>query len=293
VSDTTGDAIIAKAGNIKKLMRSNAYNIDEQQAAEAFNKQSAVFDAIYSPNLIIQYKRERVRANVDKFLKPQSNILELNAGTGEDAIYFASKGHNVHATDIAEEMQNALKQKVGEKNLQTKITAEICSFNNLELLQNKGPYDLIFSNFAGLNCTGKLDKVLRSFSSLLKQNGLVMLVVMPRFCLWEFLLFLRGNFKTAFRRLKSTNGVTAHIEGTYFKCWYYSPAFIEKCLKNEFELLEVQGLCSIVPPSYFENFPSKYPRLYAWLQKTENKMKSSWPWKNIGDYFIITMRRKY
>src|SRR4051812_25222597 len=273
-------------------MRSNAYNIDEQQAAEAFNKQSAVFDAIYSPNLIIQYKRERVRANVDKFLKPQSNILELNAGTGEDAIYFASKGHNVHATDIAEEMQNALKQKVREKNLQMKVTAEICSFNNLEQLLNKGPYDLIFSNFAGLNCTGNLDKVLQSFSPLLKQNGLIALVVMPRFCLWEFLLFLRGSFKTAFRRLKRTNGVTAHIEGTYFKCWYYSPAFIKKCLENEFELLSIEGLCSIVPPSYFENFPAKHPRLYAWLQKVENKMKGKWPWRNVGDYFIITMRRK-
>src|SRR3954451_19106160 len=126
-------------------MRSGAYNIDEQKAADAFNRQSSVFDSLYSPNLIIQYKRERVRANVDKFLKPGSDILELNAGTGEDAIYFALKGHNIHATDIAVEMQTVLKQKVHEKNLQSKITAEICSFNNLEQLLNKGPYDLIFS----------------------------------------------------------------------------------------------------------------------------------------------------
>jgi ubiquinone/menaquinone biosynthesis C-methylase UbiE len=273
-------------------MQSTAYNIDEQQAAEAFNKQSSVFDAIYSPNVIIQYKRERVRSHVEIFLQRGSKILELNAGTGEDAIYFAMKGHCVHATDIAGEMQNVLKQKVAEKNLQSRVTTEICSFNYLESLHQKGPYDLIFSNFAGLNCTGELEKVLQSFSALLKQNGLITLVIMPRFCLWEFLLFARGNFKTAFRRFRSRNGVAAHIEGTYFTCWYYSPAFVERCLKNEFDVLSVEGLCTIVPPSYFENFPSKYSRLYAWLQKVENKFKSKWPWKNMGDYFIITFRKK-
>ena len=103
-------------------MQSTAYNIHEQQAANAFNKQSSVFDAIYSPNVIIQYKRRRVRTHIEKFLNPNSNILELNAGTGEDAIYFATKGHQVHATDIAEEMQNVLKQKVQEQNLQNKIS---------------------------------------------------------------------------------------------------------------------------------------------------------------------------
>jgi len=271
---------------------SSAYNIQEQQAAEAFNKQSSVFDKIYSPNIIIQYKRKRVREHVEIFLKPQSNILELNAGTGDDAIYFALKGHRVHATDIAENMQDVLMRKVADQGLQNMVSTELCSFNHLASMSNKGPYDLIFSNFAGLNCTGELDKVLQSFSSFLQPGGLVTLVVMPPFCLWETLLCLKGNFKTAFRRFNSGRGVTAHIEGTWFTCWYYSPSFIEKCLGNEFDVLSVEGLCTIVPPSYFENFPVKYPHFYAWLQNAEANLKRKLPWKNIGDYFIITLRKK-
>ena len=273
-------------------MHTAASNINEQNAAEAFNRQSAIFDEIYSPNLIIQYKRKRVRDHVEKYLPAQSNILELNAGTGEDAVYFASKGHTVHATDIAESMQQVLKKKAADHNLSQNISTEICSFTDLANLKSRGPYDLIFSNFAGLNCTGELDKVLHSFSALLKPGGLVTMVVMPRFCLWEASLFLRGNFKTAFRRFKSTNGVKAHIEGTYFTCWYYSPYYIQSCMQQEFELLSIEGLCSIVPPSYFENFPGKYPRLYTWLQEKENHLKAKWPWKNIGDYFIISLRKK-
>ena len=63
-------------------MNKHADMIYEQQAAAAFDKQSAVFDEIYSSNTIIQYKRKNVRHHVDKFIKAGSHILELNAGTG-------------------------------------------------------------------------------------------------------------------------------------------------------------------------------------------------------------------
>jgi hypothetical protein len=55
----------------------------EQQAAAAFDKQSVIFDQLYSADTIIQYKRQRVRNHVERYLSPNSNILELNAGTGE------------------------------------------------------------------------------------------------------------------------------------------------------------------------------------------------------------------
>lgn len=264
----------------------------EQKAAEAFNKQSSIFDAIYSPNIIIQYKRDRVRSHVEKFLTPNSNILELNAGTGEDAIYFASKGHHVHATDIAESMQAELKKKRDNAGLSNFISTEICSFTELNNLKDKGPYDLIFSNFAGLNCTGDLDKVLLSFNSLLKPGGAITLVLMPNFCLWETSLAIKGKFKTAFRRFNSKNGVQAHIEGVFFTCWYYKPSFIQKTLEKDFELISVEGLCSIVPPSYMENFPVKHPHFFKWLCKKEDQYKNKFPWRNIGDYFIISLKKK-
>lgn len=264
----------------------------EKDTAEAFNRQAPVFDQIYSDNLIVQYKRDRVRSAVEKYLSKHSRILELNAGTGEDAVYFASKGHEVHATDISIQMQEMLKIKAAKHDVSDLITTEVCSFNDLDSLHNEGPYDLIFSNFAGLNCTGDLQKVLASFSALLNPNGLVTLVIMPQFCLWEVMLMFKGNFKTAFRRFKGKDGVKAHIEGIYFKCWYYSPYFIQQCLKDEFEMLSCEGLCTVVPPSYFENFPRKYPSLFNQLKRVESIVKSVFPFKIIGDYFIITLRKR-
>jgi ubiquinone/menaquinone biosynthesis C-methylase UbiE len=264
----------------------------EQQAAAAFSKQAALFDEMYSANTIIQYKRKRVRDHVERFINPQSKILELNAGTGEDAIYFAQRGHSIHATDISSGMQEILLQKILSASLTDKVSCELCSFTQLEKLKNKGPYDVIFSNFAGLNCTNELEKVLRSFSTLLNPGGVITLVLLPKFCLWETLLFIKGKFKTAFRRFFSAAGRNAHIEGEYFRCWYYNPSFIRRHLEAEFDVLAVEGLCTVVPPSYIENFAEEYPRTFRVFKNKEDKWKARWPWRSVGDYYIISCRKK-
>ena len=268
------------------------HSVNEKAAEKAFSKQSAFFDEIYSSNIIIQYKRQRVRDHLEQFLKPHSKILELNAGTGEDAVWFAQHDHSVHATDISKGMLEKLSEKVNQNKLEKQVTNELCSFTELQDLKNKGPYNVIFSNFAGLNCTGELDKVLQSFSSLLGPNGIVTLVILPKFCLWESLLFFKGKFKIAFRRFFSGKGVKAHIEGEHFTCWYYNPSYVIKNMKGTYEVLSVEGLCALVPPSYLESFPMKRPSLFTWLKEKENKWKSKWPWKSIGDYYIISLRKK-
>jgi ubiquinone/menaquinone biosynthesis C-methylase UbiE len=269
---------------------------NEQQVAAAFSKQARGFDDYDAGNTLIRYKRNRVREHVLRYLPAAGSagsILELNAGTGTDAVWFAEQGYRVHATDIAEGMQEKLREKVQLRGMGDKVTTELCSFTALDSLQERGPFDLIFSNFAGLNCTGELDRVLRSFSPLLKEGGQVSLVILPGFCLWETLMLFRGKFRTAFRRLFSgRHGVRSHVEGHFFRCWYYSPSYVIRNLGRAYELLSVEGLCTLVPPSYIEGFAEKHPMAYRVLRVLENKWKARWPWKGVGDYYIISLRKK-
>ena len=265
---------------------------NEELASRAFSRQSPVFDNLYSGNIIIQYKRQRVRDHVARFLEPGSDILELNSGTGEDAAWFAAQGHRVHATDISIGMQEILEQKIAAASLQEQVSTELISFTSLGQLQRKKEYDLIFSNFAGLNCTDQLGNVLQSFHPLLKPGGVATLVLLPKCCLWELLLVFRGRFKTAFRRWFVPKGAPAQVEGVAFRCWYYNPSFVTRQLKAHYEILGIEGLCTLVPPSYMENFPRKYPNLFAWLKKKEAGYKSQWPWRSVGDYYIISFRKK-
>src|SRR4030095_2350478 len=264
---------------------------NERAAAAAFNKQAILFDDLYSGDTIIQYKRRRVREHMLNLLQPHSRILELNSGTGDDAIYLAKRGHTIHATDISVLMQNLLAEKAKKYNVQKNISCELRSFTDLENLSDKGPYDMIFSNFAGLNCTNQLNKVLLSPDSLLKQGGILTLVILPKFCLWEFLLLFKGKFGTAFRRFSGRQGTKAHIEGEYFRCWYYNPSFIKNNLRKSFTMIGVEGLCSIVPPSYLHGFAEKYPSLFKRLVKHEEELKTRWPWNVIGDNYIMSLRK--
>jgi len=268
-----------------------ADHINELKAAEAFTRQSVIFDQLYAGDSIIEYKRQRVRDHILNNARPNCDMLELNCGTGEDALYFAKRGYNIHATDISPGMLDVFRKKLETTQCSGNISIEECSFTDLDHMNNRKQFDYIYSNFGGLNCTGELGKVLQSLNELVAPGGIITLVIVSRFCLWETLLIFKGRFKTALRRFFSSKGRKAHVEGVYFKCWYYSPSFVKKYLASNFELISTEGLCAVVPPSYFENFAFKHPKLYEFLKKQESKLKTKWPWKYMGDYFIVSYRK--
>lgn len=271
-------------------MSKPSHSFKEQAVAEAFSAQAPVFDQLYAADPAIVYKRKRVRDHFVQQLKRGAQILELNAGTGEDAIWLVRHGYRVHATDISTGMLDRLAEKVDGVVPKLPLTYEECSFAELETLSQRGPYDAVFSNFAGMNCTNQLDAVLSSCSKMVKSGGVMTLVLLPKFCLWETLMVFRGRFKTAFRRMGGSH--PARVEGKWFRCWYYNPSYIVSALKTQFELCDLEGLCTLVPPSYIQNFEGKYPRVYRTLQRWEQKMSRRWPWRSIGDYYIISLRKK-
>lgn len=258
-------------------------------ATDAFTAQSGVFDAIYRPSPIVQYKRERVRHLLKKFLRPASKVLELNAGTGDDALWLAEQGHSVLATDASLGMLALQKQKFAESPNAALLGSRACSF--LELAQLKGEkYDAIFSNLGGLNCTDKLGKVLADANKLLNPNGLLILTIMPPNCLWEWFWIFTGKFRKAFRRWKK-GGTQAHIEGTYFTTWYYKPSWVKAQLPN-YKHHTTEALCLAVPPEHHKHFIANRPALFRFLKWKESAIKT-WPLlRGWGDYFVIVLEKK-
>ena len=188
---------------------------------EAFSRQSVHYDEYEKDNLILQWMREQVRNHALSYVQTGQHILELNAGTGLDAVFFANNGCHIHTIDISEGMLARLRKKVDLLKLHDRITVQKCSLTELENI-NHSPFDFIFSNFGGLNCVPDLTLVTKSISRLLKPGGFVTIVIMPKICPWELALIFRGKFKTAFRRLRQ-QCVLAHIEGVHFMAYYFNP----------------------------------------------------------------------
>ncbi len=264
--------------------------LQEEQASAAFSKQAPVFDRIDEENGLIVWMRQRIHQEVMSFAHKGDYMLELNCGTGIDALYFASQGIRVKATDNAPGMLEQLQSKVVSSGLEEQVSVQRCSFNNLEQLGTTPQYDYVFSDFGGLNCTDKLDKVLLDIDRLLKPGGRFTFVIMPRVCPWEMLMVFRGYFKTAFRRFRK-GGTSAKVEGLPFQCYYYDPRFIIDKIGNAYKLRSLKALAITVPPPYIEHFIERHPKLFRTLAGWENKLCHKAPFNRWGDHFMITMQK--
>ncbi|MBX7150563.1 class I SAM-dependent methyltransferase [bacterium] len=261
--------------------------IDFKTVADAFTRQSTYFDDYEVHNPILQWMRKQVWQHVESFLKPNSRILELNAGTGIDAVHFAQLGHVVHATDISEGMLLQLRNKVQQYQLEKQITFQQCSFTELDQISQQ-PFDYIFSNFGGLNCIDDLKVVTQHLPRLLRTGGMVTWVILPRICPWEMMMVLKNHLKLATRRFKK-GGSSAHIEGLYFKCFYHSPASVVQAFGRNFELIKLQGLASLSPPPYLDDFAKKFPRAYRLLTLLDEKTSAYFPFNHCADHYILTV----
>ncbi len=262
---------------------------NEQLVSEAFSNQSEIFDKLDKANKLTEHLRNIYRSEIDKQAKPGSNILELNCGTGIDSIYFARQGHYLLSTDNAEGMLKKLQSKIDEEFLEEHIDAQRCSFTQLGLLADR-KFDYIISNFGGLNCTDRLDKVLMQFSDRLNAGGKVTLVIMPKVSPWELVMVLKGKFKTAFRRFKKHT--PARVEGVHFSVYYYNPSYVKKVLEDDFDVLTLRGIYFAVPPEFYERFVERYPRLYKMLQRIENVLGKTFPFTYCCDHYMITLQKK-
>lgn len=261
-------------------------NIDAVQ--RAFSAQAPIFDSYEKQNRILQWMRSQVYSHEEKFLRPGDSILELNAGTGIDAIHFASSGHRVFAIDNAPGMIKELRAKAEHAGLLHLITAAVCSFTDLHTLLPER-FDHVFSNFGGLNCVPNLHSVSEQLPRLLRPGATVTLVVMPRVCPWELLHLVTGDFRFTLRRFLR-NGTPAQIEGHHFRSYYFSPREILRSFGDRFTLLRLKGLACFTPPPAMETFPIRFPRLYRILNVLDEKTSTLPPFNRWADHFIVTMR---
>jgi len=261
-----------------------------------FEKAALTYDQDFTFSNIGRLLRLHVWDYLDTIIEPgsQLNILELNCGTGEDALRFAQKGHNIYATDLSKEMVNITRQKATHHKFQDKVDAIVCDSKNLRSCNFSSKFDLIFSNFGGLNCLnkGELENLSADLSQLLNSKGRFVSVVMPRFCLWESLYFLsKFDTQKIFRRNTHTS-LQVNVGDEKIETWYYSPTTFKNIFQNHFKRLAVKPVGVAIPPSYMENRIGKNQKLMQALNISENVLGSISSLSAVSDHFLMDMERR-
>lgn len=260
-------------------------NLNSETVNLAFTKQSEIYDEYEKSNALLSWMRQQVYNAVLPHLKKGSKILELNSGTGTDALFFAKLGFEVLCTDLSDGMVEKISEKIKKENPGNRIRVLQCSYTELNKLSDE-KFDFIFSNFGGLNCIGDLRLVTTHFPKLLNDSGKVCLVIMPPVCPWEILQVIRGNFKFAFRRFDKS-GTDAKVEGVSFKTYYFSANEIKSSLGSMFRIIHKQGLGVFTPIPQMENFINKHGRLIKVFQKFDKVFSKHFPFNLVGDHLIL------
>ncbi|HOY12667.1 MAG TPA: methyltransferase domain-containing protein, partial [Saprospiraceae bacterium] len=240
----------------------------------SFDAIATEYDLSFSESKIGKAQRNQVYAFLNEALgqKTGLNILELNCGTGIDAIYLAAKNHKVLATDISEGMIDLVNDKIKTLHLADHVQTKVMDIKQLEYLTPEIKYDLIFSNFGGFNCLSpsEIQKVSKELARLLADRGHFIAVVMPNFCAWESVYFLsKLSIKKAFRRFSKGPVLAALDEQTSVDTWYYNPAQFRHLLEEDFKLVSQRPIGIFIPPSYLTFISQKTPRLFRILVALE------------------------
>jgi len=254
----------------------------------AFSKQSYHYDADDRANPILQDMRDQVYTHVNRYLKREGSILELNAGTGIDAVHFASSGHHVHATDLSSGMIRQIMAKIQLPSVGDRLTCQQLSFDQLDQIEGR-KFDYVFSNFGGLNCIRDLSRVTKHLKPLLNTDAYITFVIMPPVSLWELAWIFKGNPRQAFRRLHK-NGVKAHLEGEFFETYYHSLREITNAFGSNYKLMRSEGLCSLSPPPSPGHFALKHPQLYKTLRQLDSFVRLVPPFNRWADHLIVTFK---
>ena len=216
------------------------------------------YDHDFTETLIGQTRREAVWRKLDRSFHPGQRVLELNCGTGIDALHLAERGVRVIACDISRRMVELAREHAGASRFDAAVDFRVLPTEQIAALSSEGPFDGVFSNFAGLNCVEDLGAVARDLQHLLRRGAPVLLCMLGRFVPWEIMWFLaHGRPRRAFERLG--RGSARAVDGGILKVRYPTVNQIARAFEPGFRLRRWTGLGVTVPPSYMEHWARRFP----------------------------------
>lgn len=255
--------------------------------AAPFDGLAADYDHSFTASAIGQRMRAAVRRRLDAAFAPGERVLELNCGTGEDAVHLGSRGVRVLATDSSAEMLSVAQTKVDLARLGALVEVVRMPIEDLARNRPAGPFDGVLSNFGGLNCVDDMPDVARGLAAITRPGARVLLCLMGPVVPWEWGWYLaHGERRRAMRRLRREGAMWRGLRIRYpsigrTRC-AFAPHFVQR---------RVSALGALVPPSYAEPWAARHPRLLATLDRLERGAETIWPLPWLADHFLIELER--
>jgi SAM-dependent methyltransferase len=229
---------------------------------------------------------------LDRLFLPGQRVLEINCGTGVDAMHLSARGIQVMACDASTEMIAVARRRLNVSSVRNHVDFRTLATERIGELEKEGFYDGVLSNFAGLNCVADLHRVARDLARLVRPGGKAILCLFGRFCFWEMLWYtVQGDFKKAFRRLGG-KGVVANIgPGHSVLVRYPSVDSLCRDFAPHFRPVCWKGVGIAVPPSYLEPWAERFLRLFKFAAKIDPLIAPCPGFRALADHVVVVLER--
>jgi len=264
--------------------------IDIKTSQAYWDVAAETYDHDFPETLIGTLQREEVWRQLDRVFHPGQRILELNCGTGLDAMHLAKRGVRVLACDISPRMIDLANRRMTSSSFRSRVELRVLPIQDLHVLGDE-LVDGTFSNFSGLNCVQDLSLVSENLARILRPGSRLLACMIGRFYAWEIVWYLaQANPKKAFRRLQSS-GTAGFSKTSQVEVYCHSVAEITRMFAPHFRLRGHRGIGIALPPCYAERTFSHLSAAIRALAKVDRLLAVVPLFRTMGDCVLLEFER--
>jgi 2-polyprenyl-3-methyl-5-hydroxy-6-metoxy-1,4-benzoquinol methylase len=234
------------------------------------------------------WMRRVLHAHYARVFRPGQRVLDVGCGTGIDALALARMGISVVGIDGSAAMVQRLNDKVGAARLEPLVEARVMQIQDVSALGEQR-FDGIVSAFASLSALPDLGGFAQDAARLMRPGGRVVLHVLNRFSLWEFLGYAaRREFAAALQ--------VGHVRRRVFviggqpveHSLYFSDEAYRRFFATGFRRRDGYGLGALRPPHTVRRLPAGLVSALEWL----DVRTGHWPLvREAGRFFVLDLER--
>jgi ubiquinone/menaquinone biosynthesis C-methylase UbiE len=263
---------------------------DIHLAGSAFDTIAESYDSLFTTSTIGRSQRSAIWRKAQTVFQAGDRVLELNCGTGKDALFLASLGVAVIACDASARMIRKARARKSAEAPKAAVDFRVLSTESLNELPAHLCFDGVFSNFSGLNCVADIQATAQLLAGRIYPGGQLLLCMSTRYCAWEMLRYLsQGDVRKAFRRCRGT--AQARMGPYSLPVYYPTVHSLVRSFGPVFRLRSITGIGVAVPPSYMESWARGNPSIFRVCERFD-RVVCVWPgFRILGDHMLLHMER--
>ena len=258
-----------------------------------FDQVAPDYDHHITGNRINRLLRDRSLARLQRMFPRHESLIEIGCGSGMETLSMLRAGHEILAVDISERMLEVVRAKAAKEGLSERLRTLRCRAAEVGVrladLQG-GALEGGYSTYGALNCEPDLAPVVRGLCAAIPPGGEFLAGVYNRWCLFElagYTVTLQPRRAFGRRERPVPVGASRFCIDTYA----YSVSDVRAAFAPGFVPVGVEAVPALLPPSDLTRYAEMFARHFDTLARWDATLGRAFPWSNLGDHFLLRLRR--